>query len=143
MDRLDTGTHRGTGTPRTELVDATAQEDQELSALGEAFEATPMVVPIRAHLDNFKVAEYGRDSAIAGFLDTLFAGSFSVCFVVDAFWNTGWFATVVQTRGATVTFLWKSFRKSHPTAHDRSDCHGAHSRAWGSKLPGKTARGTR
>ena len=88
MDRLDTGTHRGTGTPRTELVDATAQEDQELSALGEAFEATPMVVPTKAHLDNFKVAEYGRDSAIAGLLGYPIVGSLSVRFVMDAFWNT-------------------------------------------------------
>ena len=124
MDRLDTGTHRGTGTPRTELVDATAQEDQELSALGEAFEATPMVIPIRAHLDNFKVAEYGRDSAVAGFRDTLLLDRSPYA----SLWTLSGTRLVCHCRAnerCHGDVLVEEFRKSHPTAYDRSDCHGA------------------
>ena len=102
-DRLDTdtqtGTQPGTGTHGNEIVDSTAQENQELSALGERLEFTPLVIPIRAHLDsvrrllkgdiyigrvsrqrslpknrycnNFKVSVHGREAAIAGFRDML------------------------------------------------------------------------
>ena len=115
MDRLDTGTHRGTGTPRTELVDATAQEDQELSALGEAFEATPMVVPTRAHLDNFKVAEYGRDSAIAGFWDILLLDRSPYA----SLWTLSGTRLVCHCRAnerCHGDVLVEEFQESHPTA---------------------------
>ena len=47
-----TGTQPGSGTLRTEENDVPAHEDQELSVLRETFVATPMVVPVRAHLDS-------------------------------------------------------------------------------------------
>ena len=80
-------------------LQSSAQEDQELSALGETFEVTPLVIPILAHLDsmkrllkgdiyigrgskqrglprsrycnNFKMSEHGRVAAIASFRDML------------------------------------------------------------------------
>ena len=56
VDKLNTGTRPGmqpgTGTLSTGIVDSSAQKDQELSALGEVCEVTPMVVPIRARLDS-------------------------------------------------------------------------------------------
>ena len=53
-DRLVTGTQSGTGMLHTEIGEVTGNEGQEPSALGESFEATPMVLQIRAHLDSVK-----------------------------------------------------------------------------------------
>ena len=52
--RLDTGTPSGRSMLRTGLEDVAAVKGQQLSALGESFEVTPMVLPIRAHLDRVK-----------------------------------------------------------------------------------------
>ena len=43
-----------TGTRRIEGLGSSAQENPELSVLGEDFDHTPMVIPIRAHLDSVK-----------------------------------------------------------------------------------------
>ena len=51
---MATSTQPGMGMLRTELADVAGIEGQELSALGEKLEATPMVLPIRAHLDSVK-----------------------------------------------------------------------------------------
>ena len=47
-----TGTPLGTGTLHTEDLGSFAQENRELSVLGEDFDSTPMVFRIRAHLDS-------------------------------------------------------------------------------------------
>ena len=84
---------------RTEPEDVSEAKDLEFSALGDTLEATPMVLPIRGHLDaikrllkgdlyigrgsrqrslgksrhckTFKVSQYGRTAAISGFQDAL------------------------------------------------------------------------
>ena len=99
--RLDTCTGTGTGldTLRTEVEHTLVTDGHDTSALGEGFEVTPMVLPVRGHLDSikrflkgdryigrgsrqrslgksrycntFKVSQYGRSVAISGFRDAL------------------------------------------------------------------------
>ena len=94
-----TGT--GLGTLRNELNHTLAVDGHDTSALGEGFENTPMVVPVRGHLDSikrllkgdryigrgskqrslgksrycntFKVSQYGRSVAISSFREASLA----------------------------------------------------------------------
>ena len=97
--QLGTGMSAGTGMEGTAVVGTLREEDKDTSALGEDFDCTPLVIPTRAHLDavkrllkgelyigrgskqrslpmsrccnNYKVAEYGRDVAVAKFREML------------------------------------------------------------------------
>ena len=104
MDRLvaDTepgmqpGTPPGASTLRTEVEDATAQENQELS-VGHIWTASEdcmercvhrtrlkqRVLPKTRHCNNYRVSEYGRDAAIAAFSKQAPARRCAVCFIVD------------------------------------------------------------
>ena len=107
--RMVTGT--GLGTLRNELDLTLAVDGHDTSALGEGFENTPMVVPVRGHMDSikrllkgdryigraskqrslgksrycntFKVSQYGRSVAISSFREALLGDS-SLCLSVDA-----------------------------------------------------------
>ena len=100
--QLGTGMSAGTAMKGTAVVGTLREEDKDTSALGEDFDCTPMVIPTRAQLDavkrllkgdlyigrgskqrslpvsrycnNYKVAEYGRDVAIAKFREMLLRG---------------------------------------------------------------------
>ena len=52
VQRVVTGT--GLGTLRNELDHTIAVDGHDTSALEEGFEDTPMVVPVRGHLDSIK-----------------------------------------------------------------------------------------
>ena len=54
LHRLDTGTQLGLDTHRSELENATEAEGQEFSALGESFDVTPMLLPVRGSLDSIR-----------------------------------------------------------------------------------------
>ena len=88
------GTPGGLDTLRMESKDVSETKSEELSALGESFDVTPMVLPVRGHLDSikrllkgdlyigrgskqrclaksrccntFEVSQHGRAAAIAG-----------------------------------------------------------------------------
>ena len=49
-----TGTGTGLVALRNEVEPVLVIDDNDTSALGESFEATPMVVPVRGHLDSIK-----------------------------------------------------------------------------------------
>ena len=53
---MDTGAGTGTGldTLRNELEHTLVTDGHDTSALDEGFEATPIVVPVRGHLDSIK-----------------------------------------------------------------------------------------
>ena len=104
--RLVTGT--GLGALRNELDHTLVIDGNGTSALGEGFEVTPMVVPVRGRLDSIKrllkgdrsigrgsrqhflgkcrycntckVSQYGRSVAISGFREALLS---SLCLSVD------------------------------------------------------------
>ena len=56
-DRLDTTTQNtqySVGTLRNGLNDNSVDEGQERSAVGDLFDATPLVILVRAHLDSVR-----------------------------------------------------------------------------------------
>ena len=54
LQRLDTTTQPGLVTLRTVHDDVSEVKLQELSVFGDVFDATPMVLPVRGHLDAIK-----------------------------------------------------------------------------------------
>ena len=99
VQRLDTTTQPGPVTLRSVHGDVSEATDHELSVFGDVFAASPMVLPVRGHLDaikrllkgdiyigrgsrqrslaksrfckTFQVSQYGRLAAIAAFRDAL------------------------------------------------------------------------
>ena len=116
-------------------LSATTTGTQDLSALGESFGQTPLVVPIRGHLDSikrllrgdvyigrgsrqrslpksrycntFKVSQVGRSLAITSFRQALLAGPRLVCHCR-------------ATEDCHGDVLIEEFRKLYPVAHDRN-----------------------
>ena len=143
-----TGTPPVTGTHRVEGHGSNAQEFSELSVLGEDFDHTPMVIPIRAHLDsvkrllkgdvhigrgsrqrdlpksrycnNYKVSEVGPDAAIAGFRDAFLQDKI----LYASLWTLSGTRLVCLCRAnenCHGDVLIEEFRSSFPTAHDRTN----------------------
>ena len=167
---MDTGTPPDLDTHRAGMVDVSEAKGQELSALGESFEATPMVLPVRSNLDcvkrflkgdlymgrgsrqrslpksrycnNFKVSEYGREGAFDGFREALLHDQE----MYQSLWTLSGRRFIchcrVHERCHTDVFV-DEFRNSYPGAHDRSIGRGASPRARGFELHGKAPRGTR
>ena len=152
MDRLDTGTPAAIDMKSVQSEGVAGEVPMDTSALGEGFDATPMVLPVRGHLDsvrrllqgdvyigrgsrqralpwsrycnNFEVSEHGRDAAIAGFRDMLLQDG--------ALYASSW--TLSGTRPVCHCpanerchgdMLVEEFRRTYPAAYDRADCLGA------------------
>ena len=47
-------TQYSTGMLRSELNDNSVDEGQDRSAVGDLFDATPLVIPVRAHIDSVR-----------------------------------------------------------------------------------------
>ena len=155
LRRLDTGirgdtrpgmsmnTAPGMGIPG----DGQTTGTQDVSALGEGFHQTPLIVPVRGHLDSikrllkgdvyigrgsrqrsllksrycntFKVSQVGRTVAISSFRQALLADS--------ALYNSLWTLSGTRpvchcqaTEDCHGDVLIEEFRKSYPAAHDRN-----------------------
>ena len=151
--RLEAGAvqRTGTGTLRNELEHTLAVDGHDTSALGEGFEVTPMVVPIRGHVDSikrlltgdrhtgrgsrqrslgksrycntFKVSQCGRSVAISSFRDALLADR--VLFA--SLWTLSGTRLVCHCRASESCHgdvLIGEFKRSFPGAYDRSQDRG-------------------
>ena len=126
---------------------ATTTGTQDLSALGESFGHTPLVVPIRGHLDSikrllrgdlyigrgsrqrslpksrycntFKVSQVGRSLAILSFREALLADPV----LLNSLWTLSGTRLVCHCRATEDCHgdvLIEQFRKLYPAAHDRN-----------------------
>ena len=125
---------------------ATSTGTQDVSALGESFDKTPLVVPVRGHLDSikrllrgdiyigrgsrqrsllksrycntFKVSQVGRSVAISSFRQALLADPA----LHNSLWTLSGTRLVCHCRATEDCHgdvLVEEFRKLYPTAHDR------------------------
>ena len=123
----------------------------DLSALGESFGHTPLVVPVRGHLDSikrlhkgdvyigrgsrqrslsksrycntFKVSQVGRSLAISSFREALLADSV----LLNSLWTLSGTRLVCHCRATEDCHgdvLIEEFRKLYPSAHDRNQSCG-------------------
>ena len=144
MQRTGTGT--GLVTLRDEVEPALVIDDNDTSALGESFEVTPMVVPIRGHWDSikrllkgdryigrgsrqrslgksrycktFKVSQYGRSIAISSFRDALLGDRV----LYPSLWTLSGTRLECHCRHSEPCHgdvLIEEFKKSFPDAFDR------------------------
>ena len=133
-------------------LDVSEAKGQELSALGDTFEATAMVFPIRCHLDaikrllkgdlyigrgskqrslgkrrhcnTFKASQYGRAAVITGFRDALLSDQK----LYDSLWTISGRRLVCRCRASEKCHgevLVEEFRNSFLEAYDRTAGHGA------------------
>ena len=131
---------------------ATSTGTQDVSALGESFDKTPLVVPVRGHLDSikrllrgdiyigrgsrqrsllksrycntFKVSQVGRSVAISSFRQALLADPA----LHNSLWTLSGTRLVCHCRATEDCHgdvLVEEFRKLYPTAHDRNQPCGA------------------
>ena len=155
LRRLDTGILGGTQ-PVMPLVtapgtgisgDVLSTGTQDVSALGESFDQTPLVVPVRGHLDSikrllkgdvyigrgsrqrsllksrycntFKVSQVGRSVAISSFRQALLADPA----IYNSLWTLSGTRLVCHCRASEDCHgdvLVEEFRKLYPAAHDRN-----------------------
>ena len=125
---------------------------QDVSALGESFDQTPLVVPVRGHLDSikrllkgdvyigrgsrqrsllksrycntFKVSQVGRSVAISSFRQALLADPV----LHNSLWTLSGTRLVCHCRATEDChgdILVEEFRKLYPAAHDRNQPCGA------------------
>ena len=130
-----------------QLSKATTTGTQDLSALGESFGQTPLVVPIRGHLDSikrllrrdvyigrgsrqrslpksrycntFKVSQVGLSVAISSFREALRADPV----LLNSLWTLSGTRLVCHCRATEDCHgdvLVEGFRKLYPVAHDRN-----------------------
>ena len=160
LRRLDSGILVGTS-PATSVDtasgtgiagDESMMGTMDLSALGESFGHTPLVVPVRGHLDSikrllrgdvyigrgsrqrslpksrycntFKVSQVGRSVAISSFREALRADPV----LLNSLWTLSGTRLVCNCRATEDCHddvLIGEFRKLYPTAHDRNQPRGA------------------
>ena len=141
----------------------------ELSVFGDVFDATPMVLPGRGHLDTikrppkgdlyigrgsrqrslarsrycktFKVSQHGRVVAILGFRDALISDRK----LHSSLWALSGRRLVCHCRPSEACHgdvLIEEFRKLYPDSYDRSAGHGAPPESGVLSYIGQIARGT-
>ena len=145
-------TARSTGIGRDVQLHASATRTLDLSVLGESFGLTPLVVPVRGHLDSikrllrgdvyigrgsrqrslpksrycntFKVSQVGRSVAISSFREALRADPA----LRNSLWTLSGTRVVCHCRATEDCHgdvLIEDFRNLHPAAHDRNQPRGA------------------
>ena len=134
------------------VQDVGTGDSLDLSVLGESFAHTPLVVPVRGHLDSikrllrgdvyigrgsrqrslpksrycntFKVSQVGRSVAISSFREALRAD----LVLLNSLWTLSGTRLVCHCRATEDCHgdvLIEEFRKLYPTAHDRNQLRGA------------------
>ena len=147
LRRLDTGILGGTQPVTGISGDVHSTGTQDVSALGESFDQTPLVVPVRGHLDSikrllkgdvyigrgsrqrslhksrycntFKVSQVGRSVAISSFRQALLADPA----LYNSLWTLSGTRLVCHCRASEDCHgdvLVEEFRKLYPAAHDRN-----------------------
>ena len=130
--------------PGTGIIgDVHSTGTQDVSALGESFAQTPLIVPIRGHLDSikrllkgdvytlpksrycntFKVSQVGRSIAISSFRQALLADPV----LHDSLWTLSGTRLVCHCRATEDCHgdvLVEEFKKLYPAAHDRNQPRG-------------------